>query len=449
MVRKDGTPKVGDKIEVPVSTKRDGANVKIQFEKYIYTENGWVDSKGSAVDKSTQAKITKAFTTPVGTEKGQYKYLGNGRWTDTNSYEGNIVAPTQTKKLFGLDEVKKTDNNKSLEEDGSAKKYTSSPEQPNIPQRNTITTGKGLAGGGSGSGKKEEAPVSTRETTVPEGIQTKSVLDAESLAGIFRRSEENVDASMPGLKDGSGTFTDTGEKKASVFGDLTSYAEYLPDFFKMGLGLLGANQKVPEYEIPKEFIDFKQKAREMSDQGLEAEELAKAYQDTERAYAYDTKAIRDMSGGRAGLALANLGRATDSLGQRYGAINAADAAMRRENRAQYGGVLADYVGLDRTMFEDKRQLALLNKEAGANLAADAMSNIDNRMEYNKTYGKGSVYERYMKQLEEGVGLQNDILRYQTENPPEVIAPNIQTIPMSPVPNFYGTYFGMGGSGNVN
>lgn len=431
MARRDGEPKVGDKMQLPVSTKRDGGSINNVYEQYTYTKNGWADSKGFVVNPATQIKITQAFMVPVGTMNGQYKYLGNGRWTDTHSYEGNVVAPTKAKRLYGVGKVERGDE------------YTPSPETAKTPQKptttTTTTTGKGLVGGG----KKEEAPVEetpARDNTVPEPIQTKSVLNGEALAGIFKRSDERA----PQLKDSNATSLGTEEKQPGAFDDLAGVAEYLPDFFKLGMGLLGASEQLPEYQIPKEFVDYKNYAKEMSDQGLTAEELAKAYQDTERAYAYDTKAIRDMSGGRPGLALANLGRATDALGQRYGAINAADAAMRRENRLQYGSVLGTYLGLDRTMFEDRRQIAMMNKEAGANLAADALSNIDERREYNRSYGNGSIYEQYMQQLNEGVGLQNDILRYQKDNPPEVIAPNIQTVPMSPVPNFYGTYYGMGG-----
>jgi len=173
---------------------------------------------------------------------------------------------------------------------------------------------------------------------------------------------------------------------------------------------------VPEYEIPQEFMDYKSKLREMSTQGLSEQELANAYKDAERAYAYNVKGIRDMAGGRAGLGLANLGAATTNLGRAYEDINVADAAMRRQNLGMYGSALGTYIGLDRQQFEDKQQLALMNKQAGAQLAATALSDMQSRADYNKTYGKGSIYEDYMKQMVEGLRIQNDIYQNQLNTP---------------------------------
>ena len=305
------------------------------------------------------------------------------------------------------------------------RQYIANTTSPNVPQRSTtsLTTTATSTGGRKGTGSgivAKEAPP-TRETPVTEGIATKG-LTGEGLAGVFQRSNERIDASMPDIKQGSvKELVDTtggGGGLKSALGKLSGLAEYAPDAFRMGLGLLGASEKVPEYEIPQEFMDYKSKLREMSTQGLSEQELANAYKDAERAYSYNVKGIRDMAGGRAGVGLANLGAATTNLGRAYEDINVADAAMRRQNLGMYGSALGTYIGLDRQQFEDKQQLALMNKQAGAQLAATALSDMQARADYNKTYGKGSIYEDYMKQMVEGVRLQNEMYQYQLDNPPD-------------------------------
>ena len=298
---------------------------------------------------------------------------------------------------------------------GEGKKYTADVPQPNVPQRSTTGTG-GRKGTGGGIVSKE-AP--TRETPTTEGIATKG-LTGKGLAGVLKRSSDNVDSKYPDLKEGSvKELVDTTNQEGglkSALGKLSGLAEYAPDAFRMGLGLLGASEKVPEYEIPQEFMDYKSKLREMSTQGLSEQELANAYKDAERAYAYNVKGIRDMAGGRAGVGLANLSAATTNLGRAYEDINVANAAMRRQNLGMYGSALGTYMSLDRQQFEDKQQLALANKRAGAELAATALSDMQGRAEYNKTYGEGSIYEDYMKQMTEGLRLQNERYQYQLDNP---------------------------------
>lgn len=322
------------------------------------------------------------------------------------------------------------------------RQYIADTTSPNVPQRSTTSTG-GRKGTGSGIVNKETP---TRETPVTEGIATKG-LTGEGLAGVLQRSSDRVDASMPDIKQGSvKEYVDTTGKGGglkSALGKLSGLAEYAPDAFRMGLGLLGASEKVPEYEIPQEFMDYKSNLREMSTQGLSEQELANAYKDAERAYAYNVKGIRDMAGGRAGLGLANLGAATTNLGRAYEDINVADAAMRRQNLGMYGSALGTYIGLDRQQFEDKQQLALMNKQAGAQLAATALSDMQSRADYNKTYGKGSIYEDYMKQMVEGLRIQNEMYQYQLDNPLDIESMNVAptSMPMtSQYPNFFNPYF---------
>lgn len=316
-------------------------------------------------------------------------------------------------------------------------------------EKKTETKTASTTGGKKGGiVSKETTQAPTRETPATEKIATKG-LTGERVAHAMNRgfSGQKGVYFQPDIKQGSvKEFVDTTGKGGglkSALGKLSGLAEYAPDAFRMGLGLLGASEKVPEYEIPQEFMDYKSNLREMSTQGLSEQELANAYKDAERAYAYNVKGIRDMAGGRAGVGLSNLGAATTNLSRAYEDINVADAAMRRQNLGMYGSALGTYMGLDRQQFEDKQQLALMNKQAGAQLAATALSDMQSRADYNKTYGKGSIYEDYMKQMTEGLRLQNEMYQYQLDNPLDIESMNVAptSMPMtSQYPNFFNPYF---------
>ena len=335
---------------------------------------------------------------------------------------------------------------------GEGKKYEEQVTKPNVPQRTTTESTKKStqSRGGTGGRVSKEAETPTRETPTTTGIATKG-LTGEGLAGVLQRSSDRVDAKMPDIKQGSvkELVDTTGEGGLkSALGKLSGLAEFAPDAFRMGLGLLGASEKVPEYEIPQEFMDYKSNLREMSTQGLSEQELSNAYKDAERSYAYNVKGIRDMAGGRAGVGLANLGAATTNLGRAYEDINVADASMRRQNLGMYGSALGSYVNLDRQNFDDRRNLALMNKQAGAQLAATALSDMQGRADYNKTYGSGSIYEDYMKQMKEGLRLQNEMYQYQLDNPVNLEGSNFapQSMPTNvQYPNFLNTYFQQSGN----
>ena len=424
---------------------------KIKYGKgeqdYLVYKNGkWVYGDGKV--SANQDKWVKAWER---LEKADPKYGERYSMADLLS----LSKDPDEKRAATWDKVRNLAESERKGFDGEiigeGKKYEGQVTKPNVPQRTTTESTKkstqsrgGTDGGGGIVSKEAETP--TRETPTTTGIATKS-LTGEGLAGVLQRSSDRVDAKMPDIKQGSvKELVDTTQKGGlkSALGKLSGLAEFAPDAFRMGLGLLGASEKVPEYEIPQEFMDYKSKLREMSTQGLSEQELANAYKDAERSYAYNVKGIRDMAGGRAGVGLANLGAATTNLGRAYEDINVADASMRRQNLGMYGSALSSYVNLDRQQFDDRRQLALMNKQAGAQLAATALSDMQERADYNKTYGSGSIYEDYMKQMTEGLRLQNEMYQYQLQNPldltqgtyaPQSISTDISVDPYN-APTFY-------------
>ena len=223
-----------------------------------------------------------------------------------------------------------------------------------------------------------------------------------------------------GLKDmfgnlGKGAAGGEGEGK---FGQ---YASYLPDVFNLFMGMKGASEKLPEFKVPSAFTDYENRMRELSYQGLTDVEMATARRDLERSYAYDVNAIGQFAGGRPGVALANLGRAASSYQGGLNALNVASAQMQRSNLANYGNVVGTRLGLEQADFNLRYQQAMQNKMAGAQLAADALSNIQGRYDYQKAYGEGSAYSQYQNAMLENLKYQNELLKYQKENPADISA----------------------------
>jgi len=164
------------------------------------------------------------------------------------------------------------------------------------------------------------------------------------------------------------------------------------------LGLNGALEETPVYEESGIFRDYIQDASRRRDMGLDPEEMGLRKQLAERGFGYDVKNIRRLSGGSSGVALGNLGRASGALQERYAQIGAEDSAVRRMNRARFDNAAVRGESVHRQKFEDKLNETLRNKQAGAALVRDSIKNINERSDFERQYGEGSIYDQYQKEL---------------------------------------------------
>jgi len=176
----------------------------------------------------------------------------------------------------------------------------------------------------------------------------------------------------------------------------TNVFENLIDAGRGVVGMIGAMKDVPEYQRGEMFQQAMDEATRMRDMGLSADELAYRERQQEEAYGYDIKNIRRLAGGSAGVALGNLGRAQQQL---YGAKSqtaAIDEATRRQNRMNFQQMSLRDEAVNRQIFQDKLRQVEMDKQAGAGLVADALANIKERADFNRQYGKGSIYYQYAK-----------------------------------------------------
>ncbi len=209
------------------------------------------------------------------------------------------------------------------------------------------------------------------------------------------------------------------------------------DVGRLGIGLNGALTKVPTYSKSGAWNDYVNRARQMSRQGFSPEEYSLANRNADQAYNGDVYAINNLSGGNAGVALGNLGRAASSLYGSKAMLAARDAELQRQNFQNYGGILGQDNQQNRQIFEDKANQIMESKRAGAQLANDAIYNLKNRGEYNKAYGSKSLHNRYMTSLAEKQELENKNLKLSQQNFGESFAPKtVQTPTVAPPPIDY-------------
>lgn len=170
------------------------------------------------------------------------------------------------------------------------------------------------------------------------------------------------------------------------------------DGFRYATGINNSRRPLPEWQIPYDFTEYGQRLKNESTRGLDPVELAALNQKADENLAYGKEQVYNLSNGNAGLALANINnlganRSDDAL-----KIAALDKAQERDNLARYGGYLNTATAFDRTQFLDRLTQDERTKSAAAQLTQDAYHNMNNRFDYNRTYGQGSEYDMYQNAL---------------------------------------------------
>lgn len=176
------------------------------------------------------------------------------------------------------------------------------------------------------------------------------------------------------------------------------------------IGLQGAMEEVPVYNKGDRFNQYTEEAYNQRNMGLSSEESGLRKQLAERGFGYDVKNIRRLSGGSAGVALGNLGRASSGLQNRYAQIAAEDSAVRRMNQQRFDRSAMADENFNRRKFEDSFKTTMLNKEMGAQLVRDKMKNMNERAQFEKQYGEGSIYNEISKEVLTGKQYNNHALK---------------------------------------
>lgn len=170
----------------------------------------------------------------------------------------------------------------------------------------------------------------------------------------------------------------------------------LADVGRLGVGIYGATQPLPVYSKPHNWTDYVRRLEQMSHQGFTPEESSLANSNATNAYASDISNINNADGGNGAVALGNYGRAANNLYRQKAQLAAQDAALHRSNLLSYGGAVGQDANMDRQIFMDKLNQETENKRSGAALMSSALQSLSNRGQYNKQYGAGSPYQKWVQ-----------------------------------------------------
>lgn len=203
------------------------------------------------------------------------------------------------------------------------------------------------------------------------------------------------------------------QKQGSDFAE--NFLGYAGDAIKLGLGMSAASKSLPQWTISDNWNEYMGKMKFMSNMGLTADQKS-SYQDTaDRTYQYDINNIYNLSNGNAGTVLGNMGRANASRYRSGVDFAMADRNAEIANNQVYGNWLAADEQYRKSIFDENRNQLAMTKQAGMQLASDALANMDNRADYNKFYGKNSQVQKLQNLQLEEQQYNNDILKAKKEN----------------------------------
>lgn len=224
----------------------------------------------------------------------------------------------------------------------------------------------------------------------------------------------NVPKVVSGLNMPSAKVVNTEpQKQGSDFAE--NFLGYAGDAIKLGLGMSAASKSLPQWTVSDNWNEYMGKMKFMSNMGLTADQKS-SYQDTaDRTYQYDINNIYNLSNGNAGTVLGNMGRANASRYRSGVDFAMADRNAEIANNQVYGNWLAADERYRKSIFDENRNQLAMTKQAGMQLASDALANMDNRADYNKFYGKNSQVQKLQNLQLEEQQYNNDILKAQKDN----------------------------------
>ena len=208
-----------------------------------------------------------------------------------------------------------------------------------------------------------------------EYLLNQNALDQETID--FIRNQKEFNAELPEQE----------EDYDNILGNIT-------DIGKGVVGLAGAMEDVPEYQTGDMYNEYTEDARRLKDQGLSKEEIDFMKSNAERAFGFGMQQFR---GAGASSALVGAGQQAAILAGQSAKIAALDQGVRRQNRQYFANAAVADESINRQKFEDKFTQSMLNKKEGAALARDAYTNMNERAQFEKQYGKDSQYQQLMNE----------------------------------------------------
>ncbi len=216
--------------------------------------------------------------------------------------------------------------------------------------------------------------------------ETAAYLDEDYLLKQNQLDQETIDF-IKGQKEFNAELPEEESDYSNLLGNIT-------DISKGIIGVAGAMEEVPEYQTGDMYNQATDDLTRMRNQGLSAQELDYMTGNAEKAFGYGMAQAR---GRGAAASLVAGGQQAAILQDQYGKIAAVDQGVRRQNMQNFvQGAVRDET-INRQKFQDKFEQVMSNKEQGAALARDAYTNMNERTQFEKQYGKDSQYAKLMNE----------------------------------------------------
>ncbi|MGG7664052.1 hypothetical protein [Dyadobacter sp. BHUBP1] len=192
----------------------------------------------------------------------------------------------------------------------------------------------------------------------------------------------------------------------------------LTDLAKAGVGALVAYKNpVPTYRLPDSYSRMQNELYAARNQGFSPEQRAAINQGLQNNYAANVSAIRNIAGGGVaqGAVLAALGRASAGLDSAYLDTAIQDVQLKRANYANHQNAVLTGLNIDRQLFEQDKQAAIAQRQAGLSLLDSALNNMAARQQYDSQFGPGTLYDqlqteqiRYLENQRQAAGRLPDV-----------------------------------------
>jgi hypothetical protein len=175
--------------------------------------------------------------------------------------------------------------------------------------------------------------------------------------------------------------------------DWGSAGEYGASAAKGVLGMVGANETLPTYQISPDWTQYSDRVRQQSYEGLPEADKAMAKNDSDNTLLTMLERNRNIGGGNAGLIMAGDQAAIGQHNRAAVQLASVDAAAKRANLSAYAPVANENLALDRQSYEDQYNRINATKQSGAQLAAMAENDVNSHAMFDRFYGRNSDYQK--------------------------------------------------------
>ncbi|GAA4420269.1 hypothetical protein GCM10023187_55430 [Nibrella viscosa] len=167
------------------------------------------------------------------------------------------------------------------------------------------------------------------------------------------------------------------------------------DLGRVLTGAIIAGKPSKPYSLPFSYLNYRRQIEQRQNTGLSPNELAAGQNAIANNYRAGVQNLTNFAGGSPGVALAGLARLQQQRSAEQVHLQAADNAARQRNFAQYGNVVQQDLAISQSEYMNQQARDAQRQQAGLNLSAAGIQNIENRRLHEMQYGPNSLYQKLM------------------------------------------------------